>query len=134
MRDLHSNIKPLVALSTTAISSNTTTVGEIIDLQSFESLEFIIQSGNLTDGTYTVLIEEGEDSGLSDASAVDDKDLLGTEALASFVSSEDNTLKKIGYTGGMRYARLSIISASTSTGGTIGAIAVKGNASHLPVE
>jgi len=133
MKDLHNNVKTEVALDITAISSDTTTNGNIIDMQGYGSVEFIILSGTLTDGTYTPLIHEGDDSGLSDASAVADGDLLGTEAGAAFAASEDDSVKKVGYIGNKRYVRLSIVSASTTTGGTVSAVSVKGNASDNPV-
>ena len=133
MRDLHNNIKAEVALDTTSISSDTTTAGNIIDMQGFGSVEFVMQSGTLTDGTYTPLIEEGDASNLSDAAAVADSDLLGTEAAAAFASTDDNAVNKIGYIGNKRYVRLSIVSASTTTGGTLSAVSVKSNAGDLPV-
>jgi len=133
MRDLHNNIKAEVALDTAAISSDTTTAGNIIDMQGFGSVEFVMQSGTLTDGTYTPLIEEGDASNLSDAAAVADSDLLGTEANAAFASTDDNAVNKIGYIGNKRYVRLSIVSSGTSTGGTLSAVSVKSNAGDLPV-
>ena len=42
MRDLHNNIKAEVALNTAAISTDTTTAGNIIDMQGFGSVAFII--------------------------------------------------------------------------------------------
>ena len=133
MRDLHNNIKAETAFNTSAISSDTTTSGNIIDMQGFGSIEFVIQSGTLTDGTYTPLIQEGDESNLSDATAVGDADLLGTEADAAFIASEDNTVKKVGYIGNKRYVRLSIVSASTTSGGTISAVSVKSEAGDMPV-
>ncbi len=133
MRDLHNNIKVEKALNTTAISSDTTTTGSIIDMQGFGAVEFIIQSGTLTDGSYTPLIEEGTLSNLGDATAVADSNLLGTEADAAFALTDDNKVKKIGYIGNKRYVRLSIVSADTTTGGTVSAVAVKGNAGDRPV-
>ena len=133
MRDLHNNIKAQVALDITNISSNTTTNGNIIDMQEFGSVEFILQSGTLTDGAYALLIEEGDASNLSDATAVADGDLLGTEAGATFAATDDNAVKKIGYIGNKRYVRLSVVSTGTTTGGTVSAVSVKSNASDLPV-
>ncbi len=133
MKDLHHNLKTEVAFDITAISSDTTTTGNIIDMQGYHSAEFAILSGTLTDGTYTVLIEEGDESDLSDAAAVADAQMLGSEAAASFIASEDDEVKKVGYIGNKRYVRLSIVSASTSSGGTISAIAIKANAADLPV-
>jgi hypothetical protein len=133
MRDLHNNIKAEVAFNTAGIVTNTTTVGRIIDMQGFGSAEFLIQAGNLIDGTYTPLIEEGDASNLSDAVAVADKDLLGTEAAAVFIATNDHIVNKIGYIGSRRYVRLSILSTGITTGGTVSALIVKSNASDLPV-
>ena len=133
MRDLHNNIAPAVAFDTAAISSNTTTAGNIIDRQGYEAVEFILLSGTLTDGTYTPLIEHGDAANLSDAAAVADSELLGTEADAAFAATEDDAVKRVGYIGSKRYVRLSIVSASTTSGGTMSAIAVKGRAHTNPI-
>jgi hypothetical protein len=132
-RDLHNNIEPSVALNTTAISSDTTTNGtNIVDTAGFESVEFLIQSGTLTDGTYTPSITEGDASDLSGGNAVAASDLIGTIAGATFAATDDNKVKRLGYKGSKRYVRLNITSASTSTGGTIGAIAVLGHPHDAP--
>lgn len=133
MKDLHNNIDPLVALDVAEIGSSTTTVGNIIDLQDYQSVEFLIVSGTLVDGTYVVLLEDGDDSALGDAAAVADKFLLGTEADAGFALTEDDTVKKLGYVGSKRYVRLSIISTVVTSGGDFGALAVLGAARHAPV-
>ena len=133
MRDLHNNVKVEVALNTSAISTDTTTNGNIIDMQGFGAIEFIIQSGTLTDGAYTPLIEEDDAADLATATAVADSDLLGTEAAAAFALADDDAVTKIGYIGNKRYVRLSIVSASTSTGGTLSAVSVKSRASDAPV-
>jgi hypothetical protein len=133
-KDLYNKILQKVAFNTQAISTDTTTNGEIIDLQGFDSATFIIQSGSLTDGTYTPLIHEGNESDLSDASAVADADLIGTEAAAAFSATDDNKSKRIGYVGGKRYIRLSLVSASTSTGGTLSAVAVLSDADIRPTD
>lgn len=130
--DLHNETTPAVALNIQAISTDTTTAGAIIDTQGFAANEFIMQSGTLTDGTYTPLIEDGDDSGLSDAAAVADDFLTNTEASAAFALTDDNAVKAIGYVGHKRYIRLSIVSASTSTGGTLGAVCVQGSQFRKP--
>lgn len=133
-KELYSSYKVSNALDTQAITTDTTTAGDIIDTAEYGSLLFVIQSGTLTDGTYTVLIHEGDDSGLSDAAAVADADLTNTESSASFAATDDNTVTKIGYVGSKRYVRLSLVSASTSSGGTLGAIAIQGSPITAPVQ
>lgn len=131
-RDLHNDVSPAVALNTTAISSNTTTNGSIIDTQDAESLEFLILSGTLTDGTYTPSLTEGDESNLSDGATVAADDMIGTVADATFAATDDNVVKKLGYKGGKRYVRLNITSAGASSGGTVSAVAVKGHLRHKP--
>lgn len=133
MRDDKNNLKISNALNPQAITSDTTTAGAIIDTANFDSLTFAITSGTLTDGTYTVLIEDDTASNMGTAAAVADAYLIGTEALASFAASEDNTTKKIGYIGNKRYVRLSIVSASTSSGGLMSAVAIQGCPAEAPV-
>lgn len=123
-KDLHNVIYVTSALNTTTINANGTTNGNVIDRLGFEGLEFIIQSGTLTTGTFTPLIEHGDVANLSDAAAVDDVDLLGTESDAAFAATDDNKVKKIGYVGLKRYVRLSIVGADTAAG-TVSAVAAK---------
>jgi len=133
MSDLHNSIHLAPALNTSAITSSTTTNGNIIDMQGYGAVEFAIQSATLTDGTYTPLIQEGSAANLSDATTVAAADLHGTTASATFALTDDNVVKKIGYVGSKRYVRLSIVSTSVTTGGTISALAIQGRAHDLPV-
>ncbi len=128
--DMHSDVFGVVARNTAAISTITTTAGNIIDTKGYEGLEFFIQSGAWTDGTYTPLIEESDASNLSGSNAVADEDLVGTEAAAAIGAA--NTVKRIGYVGHKRYVRLSIVSAGVTTGATIGATAVLGRGAVRP--
>ena len=130
MRDLLNKLKLLVALNGATISSSTTTAGAIIDTAGFDSLLFEIFSGARTDGTYTPLVEDGDDSGLSDAAAVDDKYLIGTEAGAVITGA--NKRAKVGYIGPKRYVRLSIVSTVVTTGAYLGATAILGNPATAP--
>ncbi|WP_376959663.1 hypothetical protein ABNQ39_07070 [Azospirillum sp. A26] len=133
MRDLHNNLAFVVALNTAAITSNTATIGAIIDTRGFDSLEFAIKSGTLTDGTYTPALTEGDAPDLSDGSPVAAGDLLGTVADATFAATDDNKVKKLGYRGNKRFVRLSLVSAGAATGGTIGAVAALGHPRTVPV-
>lgn len=126
-RDIHNHIEHKVALNLQNITSDTATVGNILDMQGFESIEFLITAGAITDGAYAILIEEGDDSGLSDAAAVADADLLGTEALAAFTATDDNKVSKIGYIGQKNFVRISIVSTGTTSGGFFAVVATLGH-------
>lgn len=125
--DMHNDIEPKVAINTTAISSDTTTTGNEIDLDGYESAEFIFQSGAITDGDYTPLITESDTSGGS-FTAVADTDLIGTEAEAAFTDDDDdNKVSRIGYRGSKQFIKAALVSTGTSSGGTFGATVILGN-------
>lgn len=130
--DLFHNVVTLPALNFQTISTNTTTVGAIIDTAAFYSLTFAIQSGTITDGAYAIKIEEGDAADLSDAVVVPADFILGSLAGAGFVAANDNAVHKVGYVGKKRYARLSVVSTSVTTGGAFGAIAILSDPRHAP--
>ena len=129
--DLHNRIDDLVAMTSQTIASDTTTVGEIIDSKGFESLEFIAQSGTITDGAYAFLLEESDDSGMSGATVVSADETLGS--LTGFADSDDDATIRVGSIGKKRFQRLSLVSTGTSSGGVFSAIAVLGHAHTNPV-
>lgn len=119
MRDLHNSIYPKRAISPVAAGTdNTPLVSQILDMQGFEAAELLINIGANTDAdaTFTVLIEHGDAANLSDAAAVPDAQLLGTEALAGFQFDDDNEQRKIGYVGDKRYLRATITPANNGAG------------------
>lgn len=134
MRDLHNNINVKRVISPVSVSDNTAQVGQIIDHQGFDALEYVIATGSLADAdaTFTVLLEDGDAANLSDAAAVADAFLLGTEALASFNYGDDDKVFKLGYKGNKRYTRLTITPANNASAAVISAVAVLGEPSVAP--
>lgn len=124
--DNHSKFEARRAISPVSVADNTAQVSQIIDLQSAGSLEFVIATGSLADAdaTFTVLVEHGNDSGLSDAAAVPDAELLGTEAGASFIFSDDDAVRTIGYIGSKRYVRLTITPAANASAALLSVVAL----------
>lgn len=120
MRDLANSITPKRGLSPVAAGTdNTAYVSQIVDTLGYGSCTFIILVGANTDSdaTFAVLVEEGDNSGLSDNAAVADADLIGTEALAGFTAADDdNKVKKIGYVGNKRYVRVTITPSGNNSG------------------
>lgn len=134
MRDLHNNIKVSSAIPPAVIiAGNATKTGAIIDTLGFDSLEFAIHSGALTDAVYTPTVYEGDAADMSDETAVADADLLNTEALCTFILTDDNVVKRIGYTGSKRYVRLKVVQSGATTGGYMSAVAIQGHAKSAPV-
>jgi len=115
--DLHNNIKVSRGLSPkAAVTDNTAFVSEIIDTQGYGSTEFLILIGANTDAdaTFTILVEDGNVSTLTDNASVADAYLLGTEAGQAFDFDDDNETRKIGYTGPKRYVRVTITPANNT--------------------
>jgi hypothetical protein len=119
MKDLHNSIKcssaepPVAALT----NLNTPFVSTILDTAGFGSAEFVGHLGTDTDAdvTFTVLVEDGDNSALSDAAAVADAHLLGVEAMALDFAS-DNKVFKIGYVGPKRYVRVTLTPSANGAG------------------
>ena len=136
MRDLYNNIEVRRALSPVAAGTdNTAYVSEIIDMRGFTSMVWAILVGVNTDAdaTFVVLMEDSDDSGLSPAVAVADVYMDPDEATVSFDFADDNTVRKIGYTGEQRYVRLTITPADNAAGDIfIAAVAIMGNAAENP--
>lgn len=129
MRDLHNNIAPKRAISPVSVSDNTAQVGQWIDTLGYDSLEFLILIGSVADAdaTFAVLVEDADASDKSDAAAVADAYLIGTEALAGFQYDDDNEIRKIGYKGLKKYVRVTVTPANNASAAVIGAVAVLGH-------
>lgn len=134
MRDLLNNIHPLRCISPVSEAGTTALVGQIIDMQGYNSLAYVIATGSIADAdaTFTVLLEEGDDSGLSDAAAVADADMVGTEVLAAFQFDDDDKTRKLGYIGSKRYTRLTITPVANASAALVCAVAILGNAGDAP--
>ncbi len=126
--DLHNSINPIRAISPVSVADNTAQVSQIIDRRGYGALEFIIATGSIgdADATFTVLVEDGSEANLSDAAAVADEQLLGTEVLAGFQFDSDDKTRKIGYIGNKRYVRLTITPAGNASAALLSAVAVLG--------
>jgi len=134
-RDLWSNINCDRVLSPgVAVTDNTAQVGQIIDTKGYESLTFVLLSGSLadTDATFTLLVEDGDNSSLTDSASVADEFLLGTEAASTFLFSDDNEVRWIGYNGNKRYVRLTVTPADNSGDVYLAIVAIKGNPNSAP--
>ena len=121
--DLYNQVKEVRCISSlTQTNSDSAIVGQIIDNQGAAGLTYVINWGALTDAdvTTTVLLEHGDAANLSDAAAVPDEQLLGTEAGCAATFADDNKVGKLGYIGVKRYTRLTI----TPSGNNSGALSV----------
>ncbi len=126
MKDLHDNLDVVLALDPQDTSSDTD--GNSIDLQGYESVEFVCESEALASGeTASFNVQESDNN--SDWSDVDSGDMLGSEP--SFDDSSGANIGQVGYIGNERYVRVQLVSPSTSR--VFSAEAIKNNARHKPV-
>lgn len=144
--DLKSEVAVGSAFDNAAITTDTTTVGNIVDSIGFESLTYAIQAGTLTDGAYTVTITEGDvlsggtpdatnpnvirGGTITDGATVSSDFIIGS--LPSFADSEDDITKAFGFVGKDRYSLISIVSSGTESGGFFSAQAILGHAKNQP--
>jgi len=118
-QDLCNAVHPVPLIAPVAArTDNTAIVSAIIDTLGYNSLTLLLVTGTNTDAnaTFSVLVEDGDDSSLNDNAAVDDKYLLGTEALAGFTYADDAECRKIGYNGSKRYVRVTVTPSGNDSG------------------
>lgn len=135
MRDFANSLEVRRAISPAAAKTdNTPFVSQIIDLSGFSMLVFAILLGSLADAdaTFTVLVEHGDQANLSDAAAVPDASLTGSEASAGFDFSADNKVRKIGYVGSKRYVRLTVTPANNAGDAYLSAVAILSGGRYSP--
>ena len=113
------------------ITTHTTTHGSIIDTADQDlGVSFFIGATAYTDGTYKLVLQEGDDSGLSDATTVPAEKLIevpGLQAVTDGVTAVTADLDKyfkVGVFSTKRYVRANIVSTSTSTGAQISVLAL----------
>jgi hypothetical protein len=119
MRDNMNNLNPKRGLSPQKqTNADTAFVSEILDTRGLKSATFVLLTGDVTDTnvTFTVLAEDGDVSNLSDHAAIDDANLLGTEALATPLFSDDNKCFKLGFIDTKRYIRVTITPSGNNSG------------------
>lgn len=129
--DINFGMAVIQAFDSAAISTDTTTVGLDIDMNDgtndFEALEIILNCSAFTDGSYTIDLKESDDD--STYTAVAAADILGTNTAIVAI----NTPSHIGYVGKKRYVRVSVVSTGTTTGATLAAVAIQGEARQTPL-
>lgn len=135
--DLMTSIKPVVAIAPAVVTDGTAQVSDAIDTQGFESATFVIALGTLADAdaVWGVTIKHGDTATQGDHTAVDDADLIGTEALAGFTFAADGATRMIGYSGSKRYISIEIDDTTANTGNApMAAIAILGHAQVQPTD
>ena len=134
MTDIHNNFTPSVAIYPQALSGTTDIVGSIIDTQGYSACEFVLicDAVAATSLDAQLLIEEGAVANLSDAAAVSDTFLIGTEALTAIAETDDKVAKRIGLRITKRYARATLTVTANDGTDIVAAICILGGSRYLP--
>lgn len=113
------------------ITTDTTTTGAIIDTANQDlGVSFWIGASAYTDGTYKLILEEGDDSGLSDATTVPAEKLIEVSGLdavttgVTAITADGDKYFKVGVFSTKRFVRPSVVSTATSTGAQISVLAL----------
>ena len=116
LRDISNNLYCECAFPPkAAVTDNTAFVSTIFDTANFGSVMLSGTHGTNADAnaTYTVLVEDGDNSALTDNAAVADAFLIGVEAMGLDFADDDKAFK-IGYIGPKRYVRVTITPAGNT--------------------
>ncbi len=131
VQDIRSNLKEIVGFSA-IITTNTTTAGAILDTSDFElGLMFSVAITVFGAGTFTLLLEESDDSGMSGAVAITGDKLIGTLPALTAATAQGVTLETVGVISNLRYVRASIVSTGTTT--TTVVVTATQKAENMPV-
>lgn len=133
--EMTNNVTIKRVISPVSVADTTAQVGQVIDHQMYKDAMYVIATGSIADAdaTFTVLLEESDQSG-SNFTAVADADLIGTEALAGFQFDDDNECRKLGYKGIKRYTRLTITPVNNTSAALLAAVCVLGKPAFSPTE
>lgn len=124
-RDLHNSMRVISSVRAVAIGANATKTGVIVDRKGYSGVEFISTLGatTTTGSIITLVLFEGDVTGTM--TSIADANLLGTEALASFLAGArtsgvgQNVAKRVGYIGNKRYVQAKTVSTGTTSVGVI---------------
>lgn len=129
-RSLYNNSRSYISVPFAVYGTDATTTGTAVDLLWWRSAMVVVVTGTITDGTHTVEVQHSDAAG-SGFTAVDSSELQGTEP--AIVGSNDNAVFEIGYLGSKRYLQVVVTSASTTSGGLLGAYILLGQPRRAPI-
>lgn len=127
--DERNNAEYAKGLSAT-LSGATPAKGNIVDMQGWGALTFVVQTGTVTDaGTasgFSFEVQESDTTADADFTAVANADLIGLESALTVTSdtADDDIIGSIGYVGSKRYVRI-VATGTTGTDAYVAAVAIK---------
>jgi hypothetical protein len=118
-------------------AANGTVNGTAVDMagtkNNFRSAMMVVFSGDMTDGTHTVALQDSDDGSTGWTTVTSDL-IEGT--YPAVTGTNDNAVYRVGYKGGKRYLRASLTTTAapaTPVGGTVGAVILLSQGSGRPI-
>jgi len=127
-KNLSKYIEEVIGLNGVALSADTTTAGETIDLQGFKSVAVVLKVDAFTLGDVTLILEDSDEATTGFVAV--DPDFL-TRAIAGTKIVTANTTERISYIGNKRYFKVSVITAN-SADLYVSALVIKGDPISIP--
>jgi len=116
------NRSATVRALTSAARTNGTVTGDSVDRGGDNvSVLFTILTATLTDGVHTISVHDSDDNSSFGAAATGQQ---GT-TVVTVAGTDSNKVFELGYVGPKRYCRLNVVTSGATTGGVLGATAVK---------
>lgn len=144
MFDLHARIAHATAINPQTLVQTASPEGlqsSGVDLQFFESAELAVYLGDIDEmgaspvgeAKVEVLLEDSDDD--VTFTAVTLTDVLGPSSVTAGIvatATNDNQILEVGYVGGKRFIRVSLVPTALTNGGPVAAWVTKGNPRHGP--
>lgn len=133
MRDSLYHLARAKVTLTVATRTNATATGTAVDLHenldASRSALVVVFTGTMTDGSVAVTLEESADN--SAWTTVAAPDLQGTAP--TIAATDDDKVFELGYVGSKRYLRVKAVTTGATSGGTFGAVIVRGFPRRTPI-
>ncbi len=116
------------------LSSNGTTLGQIIDTSRLIGLMFTVNFIPYTDGTHILTMFDDDDIGFASPVLIPDANIIGTIPVLDFATPESNDPTPTwGVFGNKRFIRITVVSTGTSGVGNFLNINLVGKKKTVPV-
>jgi hypothetical protein len=136
MQEIHSKIKVVASIDPAVIfNGNSAKTGATIDALGYHNIEFVFQTGVLTDGTWTTAIFGGNAANMSDEVQLTSSTGLISADITEAIT-DDSVCKREGVDvdkAACRYYRMKATQAAATTGGYTAGCAILCNPNVMPV-
>lgn len=140
-RDLQHNLKFTHSIPEILRTANATVDGTGVATYPYEGVMFLVHSGVVTDGNWTITFQESDDNSTYTAVVAaelgaDTGVLVGAglnTVLLDTTAADDNAFYKVNYYGDAAFVRASVTSTGSTSGATFGVAVVQSFGRRSPV-